>query len=293
MAILLDGNKTAEKIELNMKTQIEAFEETTGIKPGLAGIVVGDNPASASYVRRKRRRATAIGMFFEQLKLPESTSMAEIKERIDALNRDERVHGILVQLPLPDHLDPHDVIDLIAIEKDVDGLTTLNQGLLYRGKPCLMPCTPKGILRLLDEYDITTEGKNVVVVGRSELVGRPLATVLAGRSRNATVTVVHTRTRDVRQITKQADIVAIAAGKAQMLDASHFKQDVVIVDAGMNAIPSDKTKSGKRLVGDVDFESASKVASFITPVPGGVGPMTVCMLLENTFEAARLASGKA
>lgn len=287
MTVIIDGKKTAEKIEKNLAAEVAAFQSETGITPGLAVVMVGEHPASASYVRSKGKRSTAIGMHFELVHLPESISKDELHGRIDALNCSEQVHGIIVQLPLPEGLDPHEAIDRISPEKDVDGLSTLNQGRLYRNKPCLAPCTPKGMLRLLDEYGIPVEGKNVVVIGRSELVGRPLAVMLASRRRNATVTIAHTRTRDLREVTRQADIVAVAAGKANMLDASFFTEGVVILDAGINAIPCETTKSGRRIVGDVDFDSVSQIASHITPVPGGVGPMTVCMLLENTFEAAR------
>ena len=291
MAIILDGKKTAAKIEEQLAEQVESLKREKGIRPGLAAVLVGENPASTTYVRMKNKRSTKIGLHFDLRKFPDTVTKEELHDTIDELNRCDDVHGILVQLPLPDHLDPHEAIDWIVPEKDADGLTTLNQGLLYRGKPCLMPCTPKGMIRLLDEYGIGTEGKSVVVVGRSELVGRPLAVMLSSRKRNATVTVAHTRTRDLRQITIHAEIVAVAAGRAQMLDAACFTEGVVVLDAGTNLIPCSESKTGRRLVGDVDFESVSKIASYITPVPGGVGPMTVCMLLENTVEAARRICG--
>jgi len=293
MAIILDGTKTAEKIEAKLAELVEALQRDKGIRPGLAAVLVGDHPASATYVRMKQKRAGKIGLHFELRKFPASVTKEELRGTIEELNHSAEVHGILVQLPLPEHLDPHEAIDWIAPGKDADGLTTVNQGLLYRGQPCLMPCTPKGMLRLLDEYGIATEGRNVVVIGRSELVGRPLAVMLSSRSRNATVTVAHTRTRDLRQITQRAEIVAVAVGQAQMLDATYFTEGVVVLDAGTNAIPCKESKTGHRLVGDVDFESVSKIASHITPVPGGVGPMTVCMLLENTIEAARGTCGAA
>jgi len=291
MAIILDGKKTAAKIEEKLAEKVEALEKERGIRPGLAVVLVGENPASTTYVRMKSKRSTRIGMHFELRKFSATVTKEELHETIDELNRSDKVHGILVQLPLPDHLDPHEAIDWIVPEKDADGLSTLNQGLLYRGKPCLMPCTPKGMIRLLEEYGITTEGKNAVVIGRSELVGRPLAVMLSSRKRNATVTVAHTRTRDLSQITKQAEIVAVAAGRPQMLDATYFAEGVVVLAAGINPIPCLESKTGRRLVGDVDFESVSKIASYITPVPGGVGPMTVCMLLENTVEAAMRICG--
>jgi len=288
MATILDGKKTAAKIEEGLTEQVKLLQEEKRIRPGLAVVLVGHHPASSTYVRMKSRRAAKIGLHSELRKFPVTVTKEELHETIDALNHSDDIHGILVQLPLPDHLDPHEAIDWIAPEKDVDGLSTLNQGLLYRGKPCLMPCTPKGMIRLLDVYGIATEGKNVVVVGRSELVGRPLAVMLSSRKRNATVTVAHTRTRNLKEITKEAEIVAVAAGQAQMLDATYFSEGVVVLDAGINPIPCKESKSGLRLVGDVDFDSVSKLASYITPVPGGVGPMTVCMLLENTVEAAMM-----
>jgi len=290
MATILDGKETAARIEQRLAEQVEVLWEERGVRPGLAAVLVGEHPASATYVRMKRKRSTKIGLHFELHKFATTVTKDELRETLGELNRSEKVHGVLVQLPLPEHLDAHEVIDWIAPEKDVDGLTTLNQGLLYRGKPCLAPCTPKGMIRLLDEYGIATEGKNAVVVGRSELVGRPLAVMLASRSRNATVTIAHTRTRNLRQVTKRAEIVAVAIGRAQMLDATYFADGVVVIDAGTNAVPSKESKTGRRLVGDVDFASVSEIASYITPVPGGVGPMTVCMLLENTVEAARSVS---
>ncbi|MBN1592618.1 MAG: bifunctional methylenetetrahydrofolate dehydrogenase/methenyltetrahydrofolate cyclohydrolase FolD [Candidatus Coatesbacteria bacterium] len=290
MTEILDGKKTAEEIQEGLAERIERLQTEKGIRPGLAVVLVGEDPASAIYVRMKSKRAAKLGMHSEVLKFPATTTKDELHKAIDGLNLNSDIHGILVQLPLPDHLDPHETIDWIMPAKDVDGLTAISQGLLYRGQPCLAPCTPKGMLRLLDVYGITTEGKNVVVVGRSELVGRPLAVMLSSRKRNATVTVAHTRTRNLGEITKKADIVAIAAGKAHMLNASHFSEGVVVIDAGTNTIPCPEAKNGQKLVGDVDYESVSKLASYITPVPGGVGPMTVCMLLENTFEAALMAS---
>ncbi|RLC47234.1 MAG: bifunctional methylenetetrahydrofolate dehydrogenase/methenyltetrahydrofolate cyclohydrolase FolD [Candidatus Coatesbacteria bacterium] len=287
MAAILDGKATAARIEQELAGQVEVLWEERGVRPGLAAVLVGEHPASATYVRMKRKRATKIGLHFELHKFAATVTRDELHATIVELNRSESVHGILVQLPLPEHLDAHEVIDWIAPEKDVDGLTTLSQGLLYRGEPCLAPCTPKGMIRLLDEYGITTEGKNAVVIGRSELVGRPLAVMLSSRKRNATVTVAHTRTRNLGEITRRAEIVAVAIGRAQMLDATYFADGVVVIDAGTNVVPSKESKTGRRLVGDVDFASVSKIASYITPVPGGVGPMTVCMLLENTVEAAR------
>ena len=287
MAAILDGKATATRIEQELAGQVEVLWEERAVRPGLAAVLVGEHPASATYVRMKRKRATKIGLHFELHKFAATVTRDELHATIVELNRSESVHGILVQLPLPEHLDAHEVIDWIAPEKDVDGLTTLSQGLLYRGEPCLAPCTPKGMIRLLDEYGITTEGKNAVVIGRSELVGRPLAVMLSSRKRNATVTVAHTRTRNLGEITRRAEIVAVAIGRAQMLDATYFADGVVVIDAGTNVVPSKESKTGRRLVGDVDFASVSKIASYITPVPGGVGPMTVCMLLENTVEAAR------
>jgi len=291
VAVILDGRRTAERIEAQLGEKIVSFQKKTGTVPGLAAILVGDNPASASYVKRKEKRAKAVGIHFEAHRFAASVSKQKIKEAIDSLNRSESVHGILVQLPLPQHLDAHQIIDWVSPEKDVDGLTAYNQGLLYRGQNCFAPCTPKGIIRLLSEYHIKLEGKNAVVIGRSELVGRPLAVMLASRKYNATVTIAHTKTKDLAGLTKRADMVVAAIGRPRLLDASFFSQGAIVVDTGINFIADASRSSGRRLVGDVDFGPVSKIASYITPVPGGVGPMTVCMLLENTLQAAQQAFG--
>lgn len=274
VATILDGKATAEKIRTGIKAEVAKLNP----KPGLAAILVGDNPASKVYVDIKRKTCDEVGIYSELYRLPESTSEKELLELIEKLNNNEKIHAILVQLPIPKHISEEKVINHIAVEKDVDGFRHENMGKLAIGKDASIPCTPKGVIRLLDEYGIKAEGKNAAVIGRSNIVGKPTALLLMNR--DATVTVCHKKTQNITQFTKNADIIVVAAGKPRLLTADLIKEGAVVIDVGIN-------RENGKIVGDVDFEAVRKKASYITPVPGGVGPMTVAMLMENTLERYR------
>ncbi|MEC4816624.1 MAG: bifunctional methylenetetrahydrofolate dehydrogenase/methenyltetrahydrofolate cyclohydrolase FolD [Scytonema sp. PMC 1069.18] len=280
-AKLLDGKALAEKIQQELSTTIKELQPQRGRPPGLAVLMVGDNPASAAYVRGKERACEKIGIASFGQHFPTETTQAELEAAIAALNDDERVDGILVQLPLPNHLDAVKLLHQILPEKDADGLHPVNLGRLVRGEPGLRSCTPKGVMRLLQEYKISLQGKQAVVVGRSILVGKPLALMLL--EADATVTVAHSRSQDLSSITKQADILIAAVGRSQLITADMVKPGAVVVDVGINRMTDSNGKS--RLVGDVHFESVKCVVEFLTPVPGGVGPMTVAMLMHNTVSS--------
>lgn len=272
MAEILDGKKLRDKILFNLKGRIDKYAQ----KPSLAVILVGDNPASKIYVNNKKKTAEQLGIISQVINFPENVSEAELLNKVEELNNDNGINAILVQLPLPKHISKERIINAIKPEKDVDGFTPYNFGRLFSGvEPIVYPCTPKGVLLLLDEYGIKIEGKHVVVVGRSNIVGRPLSQMLLNR--NATVTVCHSHTKNLAQITKTADIVVSAVGK-NIIEGEMLKSDCVIVDVGIFKDENGKTR------GDVDFESASQVASYISPVPGGVGPMTIASLMLNTME---------
>lgn len=274
MAIILDGKKLRDKIFEDLKAKLDKMAK----KPTLAVILVGENPASQIYVRNKKKTAEKLGINSISIEYPSDITENELLEKIDELNDDENVTAILVQLPLPAHIDKNKVIDKILPQKDVDGLTPYNLGKLFSGEePYVYPCTPKGILLLLDEYGIELEGKHVVVVGRSNLVGKPVAQLLL--KRNATVTMCHSHTKNLANITKTADIVVSAVGK-NVIGEKMLKSNCVVVDVGIF-----KDENGK-ISGDVDFENVSKVAAYISPVPGGVGPMTIASLMLNTVELA-------
>lgn len=276
-AQILDGKALAERIQEALKERIQALQPQVGRAPGLAVLMVGDNPASAAYVRNKERACTKVGIASFGQHFAANTSQNQLEKVIQALNQDDRVDGILVQLPLPNHLDAVALLHQINPDKDADGLHPVNLGRLVRGEPGLRSCTPAGVMRLLQEYQIPLGGKQVVVVGRSILVGKPLALMLL--EADATVTIAHSRSQDLSAITKSADILITAVGRPALITAQIVKHSAVVVDVGINRVEDDK---GSRLVGDVDFESVQQVAKFITPVPGGVGPMTVAMLLQNT-----------
>ncbi len=278
---LLDGKALAERIQTQLTGQIQALAPQIGRAPGLAVVMVGDNPASAAYVRNKERACTKVGIASFGQHFPTNTSQLELEQVIQALNQDERVDGILVQLPLPDHLDSVALLHQIEPNKDADGLHPLSLGRLVRGEVGLRSCTPAGVMRLLQEYQIDLKGKQVVVIGRSILVGKPLALMLL--EADATVTIAHSRSHDLQSITKQADILIPAVGRPGLITAAMVKPGAVVVDVGISRVSD--TSGTSRLVGDVDFESVQEVAQFITPVPGGVGPMTVAMLLQNTFSS--------
>ncbi len=280
-AKILDGKALAAKIHQELTTEISQLQPKIGRPPGLAVLMVGDNPASAAYVRNKEKACAKVGIASFNRHFSQETTQTELETVIQTLNQDERVDGILVQLPLPNHLDAVALLHQITPEKDADGLHPLNLGKLVRGEAGLRSCTPAGVMRLLDEYSIALAGKKAVVVGRSILVGKPLALMLL--QANATVTVAHSHTKDLQSITKEADILIAAVGRPQLINAEMVNRDVVVVDVGINRVTDANGKS--RLIGDVDFESTQGVASYITPVPGGVGPMTVAMLLQNTVSS--------
>ena len=280
-AQILDGKALSQKMQAAMTEQVQKLVATQGRPPGLAVLMVGDNPASAAYVRNKERACTTVGIASFGQHFPESTSQAELEAVIDSLNQDDRVDGILVQLPLPNHLDSVALLNQIAPDKDADGLHPTNLGRLVRGEPGPRSCTPAGVMRLLQEYNLPLQGKQAVVIGRSILVGKPQALLLL--EADATVTIAHSKTPDLEAIARTADILIAAVGRPGLITADQVKPGAVVVDVGINRVTDESGKS--RLVGDVDFESVSRVASYLTPVPGGIGPMTVTMLLQNTVEA--------
>lgn len=270
----MDGKAVAASIKEEIKAQVEALE---GRKPGLAVIIVGENPASQVYVRNKVQSAEYVGMLSRKIELPEDVSEQRLLDEIAALNADGAIDGVLVQLPLPKHIDADKVLDAIDPAKDVDGFHPVNVSNLWLGRPCTIPCTPKGIMRLISESGINPAGKNAVVVGRSNIVGKPVAKLLLDA--NATVTIAHSRTPDLAAVTRGADILVVAVGKEAVVTGDMVKPGAVVIDVGMN-----RNAAGK-LCGDVEFSTAAEVASAITPVPGGVGPMTIAMLMQNTLES--------
>jgi methylenetetrahydrofolate dehydrogenase (NADP+)/methenyltetrahydrofolate cyclohydrolase len=278
MAVIIDGKKIAQDIRQEVKEEATRIREKTGIVPGLGVILVGDDPASKIYLRHKENACKDAGFFSREFRLPQESPESEVLATIQELNQDKSIHGILVQLPLPRHLNTTTIIEAIDPPKDVDGFHPYNLGRLLTGKPYHVACTPKGILELLDRHAIAIEGKEAVIVGRSTIVGKPLALLLLNR--HATVTVCHTRTRHLPELTKRADILVAAAGKPEMISADMVRDGAVVIDVGVN-----RMEDG-RLVGDVAYSEVALKASHITPVPGGVGPMTIAMLLVNTLKAA-------
>lgn len=275
---LLDGKLVASVTRQNIKAEVEEIKALNLDRPvGLAVILVGDDPASQVYVRNKMKGCEEVGIKSFMCGLPADSTFEQVADTIKSLNANPEVSGIILQLPLPKHLDENPLLDLIDPAKDVDGCHYVQKGRLWTGRECLIACTPFGIMRILEHYNIELEGKNAVVVGRSNLVGKPLAQLLLDK--NATVTICHSRTKNLGEITRQADIVCVAIGKAKFLKADMVKEGAVVVDVGM-----DRDENGK-LCGDVDFENVAPKCSYITPVPGGVGPMTVTMLLQNTVRA--------
>lgn len=291
MAKILDGTATAEAIRGEVARGVEELQREHGVTPGLAAVLVGDDPPSAIYVRNKGRACERVGILSQTFHLPEETGQQELVRLIDELNRDARFHGILVQLPLPSQIDEQEVLYRVDPDKDVDGLHPVNMGRLVSGESPFLPCTPHGIQQLLLRNGYDPAGKRVVVCGRSQIVGKPLAILLMQKKpgANATVTVCHTGTRDLASVTREADILVAAMGSPQAITADMVKQGVVVVDVGVNRVEDPSAERGYRLVGDVDFEGVSKKAEAISPVPGGVGPMTISMLLVNTLTAARRA----
>ena len=277
MGTIIDGKRISDNLKEEMKAQVVALERQYGRRPGLAVIIVGENPASQVYVRNKVRAAEFVGLRSVQITLPESTSEADLLTQIHTLNDDPTIDGLLVQLPLPAHIDEEKVIDAIALEKDVDGFHPGNVGALWLGKPCTLPCTPKGCLHLIQSTGIELRGALAVVIGRSNIVGKPMATLLLDQ--HATVVMAHSRTRNLSELTRQADIIVAAVGKRNLVTADMVKPGAVVIDVGMN-----RDDEG-HLCGDVDFDGVKEVAGFITPVPGGVGPMTITMLIQNTLDS--------
>ncbi len=291
-ARIIDGKQIAADIRAELRDEVAALKKR-GIVPGLGVILVGEDPASQSYVTSKERACEEMGIFSDDNRLPAGTSQEELMALVRRMNGDPKINGILVQLPLPRHLNESEVLLAIDPNKDVDGFHPMNVGKMVVGEKAFLPCTPHGVVQLLVRSGVKIDGAHVVIAGRSNIVGKPLANMLIQKSPtgNATVTVCHTRTRDLAYFTRQADIVIAAAGRPNTITADMVRQGVVVIDVGVNRIEDATKKSGYRLVGDVDFETVKEKASLITPVPGGVGPMTITMLLYNTVESAKRAAG--
>lgn len=285
-AVIIDGKQVAADIRAEVAQKVAELKKN-GKNACLAVILVGENPASVSYVTGKQKALAEVGMQDRSVHLPENTTEEDLLKLIDQLNNDDSVHGILVQLPLPKHINEDKVIMAIAPGKDVDGFHPVNVGNMMIGRPGFLPCTPHGIIVLLQRMGIETSGKHAVVIGRSNIVGKPVSVLLAQKNVNCTVTLCHTGTKNLPEITKQADIVVVASGHPHTLTGDMIKDGAVVIDVGVNRIPDSSKKSGFRLVGDCDFDDLKEKASFITPVPGGVGPMTIAMLMVNTLESAK------
>jgi len=287
-AKIIDGKIISQQIRDEIKKQREEFENKTGIKPGLAVIIVGDNPASVTYVGMKKKACAEVGFYSEEHKFDEDVSEEKILRLINELNNKKEIHGILVQLPLPDHISEPKVINAILPTKDVDGFHPVNVGKLVIGEDCFKPCTPAGVQEILIRSGIETKGTHTVIVGRSNIVGKPLAVMIMQKAKgaDATVTVCHSRTKNIAEITRQADILIAAIGSPLFIKKDMVKEGAVVIDVGINRVDDNKSSKGYRLVGDVDYENVKEVASAITPVPGGIGPMTVTMLMKNTLKAA-------
>ena len=287
----IDGKLLAANLRSEIAKGVASLKADRGVTPGLAVILVGENPASVSYVSAKEKACAEAGMLSREIRMPASATEAEIVAAVRELNSDPAIHGILVQLPLPKGVSEKAVIDAISPEKDVDGFTPVNVGRMVIGERCFLPCTPHGIVKLIEFAGVDIKGKHAVVIGRSNIVGKPVAVLLSRKETNATVTLCHTGTPDISKFTRDADIVVVAAGRPGTLRGDMLKPGAVVIDVGVNRVPDATRPKGFRLVGDADFDSCAAVASAITPVPGGVGPMTITMLLWNTLEAAREAAG--
>ena len=279
MAMRIDGKAISAQIRLEIGEECRAFTLKNGYAPGLAVIIVGENPASQVYVRNKKKACEEVGFYSEVHELPEATTQAELNALVDALNENEKIHGILVQLPLPRHLDETEVLLRIRPEKDVDAFHPYNVGKIMIGDPDFLPCTPAGVMALLERSNIDVAGKNCVVIGRSNIVGKPMAMLLLHA--NGTVTVCHSKTKNLAEVCREADILVVAIGRADFVGADMVKPGAVVIDVGMNR------RADGKLTGDVDFAAVEPIAGAITPVPGGVGPMTITMLLQNTLTAAK------
>jgi methylenetetrahydrofolate dehydrogenase (NADP+)/methenyltetrahydrofolate cyclohydrolase len=286
-AKIIYGKEISAQIRIELKGRVDRLK-ARGVTPGLGVILVGEDPASVSYVTAKAKGAEEIGMFEETIRLLPTSTEEEVLAAVDRLNRDPKFNGVLVQLPLPKWVNPDKVISFISVEKDVDGFHPVNVGKLLRGEPCAIPCTPYGVVQMLTRSGYSPEGKHVVICGRSNLVGKPLAALLVQKKKgaNATVTICHTGTKDLPRFTKQADILVAAMGVPRVITADMIREGCVVIDVGVNRVPDPASPKGFRLAGDCDFDGMLAKAEAITPVPGGVGPMTVTMLLMNTVEAA-------
>lgn len=282
MAVIINGKEISAKVRLEIKEKTQKFIDEKGYAPGLAVIIVGEDPASKVYVNNKHKACLEVGFLSEVYRLPAETTMDELLSLIDKLNNDDKIHGILCQLPLPKHLDEEQVILRINPDKDVDAFHPINTGKIMIGNNSFVPCTPAGVMKLIESTGTDICGKECVVVGRSNIVGKPQAMLLL--QKNGTVTICHSKTKDLKEVTKRADILVVAVGIPNFITGDMIKEGAIVMDVGIN-----RTSDGK-LTGDVDFASAEKVASYITPVPGGVGPMTITMLLENTLTAAKIQS---
>lgn len=292
-ATIIDGKQVAAEMREELKAEVAQLK-TKGIVPGLGVILVGSDPASTSYVTAKEKACAEAGIYSDDNRLPAGTTQEELIEKVEAMNNDPRIHGILVQLPLPKHIDEDAVISTIKPEKDVDGFTPANVGRLVIGQECFMPCTPHGVVQLLARSGTPIKGAHAVVVGRSNIVGKPVANMLLQKqpNANATVTICHTGTTDMAHFTQQADILIVAAGRPDTVTADMVKEGAVVIDVGVNRVEDASKKRGYRLVGDVDFDGVKEKAAAITPVPGGVGPMTITMLMLNTVESAKRHAAK-
>ena len=282
-ARLIDGKALAQQVRERLAKESADLLARTGVKPGLATILVGDDPASHLYVRNKQKACDAAGIYIDDHKLPAGTSQADLLALIEKVNGDSKIHGILVQLPLPKHIDSKIVLDAVSPRKDADGFHPYNFGRLVEGHPVFEACTPKGVIKMIESTGVAIEGKRAVVVGRSNIVGKPLALMLLHR--NATVTICHSKTKDLPAVCREADLLLVAIGKPKFVTADMVRDGAVVIDVGTNRLPDGK------LAGDVDFEAVSRKAGWISPVPGGVGPMTIAMLLDNTVESAKRIAG--
>ncbi len=282
MAELIKGKEVAQKIREEVSSEIEELQKKTGKVPGLAVVIMGEDPASQTYVNNKEKTSKKLGFHSEVHRLPESTTQEELLQLVDRLNNDDNINGLLVQLPLPDHIEDEAVIHAISPEKDVDGFHPVNVGNMMIGEKCYIPCTPHGVIKMIEHVGYDLKGKNAVVIGRSNIVGKPVSLLLLDR--HATVTITHSRTQDLPGVCKQADVLVVAAGKPEMVKGDWIKPGAVVIDVGIHRI-DDKLK------GDVEFESAEKVAGYISPVPGGVGPMTITMLMHNTLQSFKFKHG--
>ncbi|MGH7806566.1 MAG: bifunctional methylenetetrahydrofolate dehydrogenase/methenyltetrahydrofolate cyclohydrolase FolD [Thermodesulfobacteriota bacterium] len=283
MASIIDGKEVSQHIRKQVREEVTKLKDKTGIVPGLAAVLVGNNPASEIYVRNKRKACGEVGIYSEEYKLPDDSTEGNLLSLIDNLNGDPKIHGILVQLPLPKQINEAKILRSVSPFKDIDGFHPENVGYLVEGNPRFVPCTPHGIIKLLEYYSIDIQGKEAVVVGRSNIVGKPVSLLLLHR--HATVTICHSRTKPLEEVTRRADILVAAIGRANFITGDMVKDGVVVIDVGIN-----RNSDGK-LTGDVDFEGVKEKASFITPVPGGVGPMTIAMLLWNTLSSAKSSEG--